>query len=171
MIKKIIIINGCGGCGKDTFIEIMSTILTDQNNRVENLSTIDPIKEVALQLGWDNTKDDKGRLFLVELKQAWKKYNNGPVKYINKRIKRCCNIKDLGFYIFVHCREINEINEFKNLYPESISLLITRPGIQIESNSSDMFVNDYEYDYFIENDGEIDQLTLKAQNFADKIKE
>ena len=54
MNKKVIIINGTGGSGKDTFVEFCAEFA-----RVTNISSVDPAKAAAKVLvGWEGEKDD-----------------------------------------------------------------------------------------------------------------
>ena len=62
--KQIVIINGTGGCGKDTFVSFVS-----KYKRVYNFSSIDKVKEIAKLIGWDGGKTDKDRKFLSDLKK------------------------------------------------------------------------------------------------------
>lgn len=48
---KIVIINGSGGSGKDTFCE-----LCGKYARCEVISSITPIKEIAKSAGWNEKK-------------------------------------------------------------------------------------------------------------------
>ena len=63
MKKQIIVINGTGGCGKTTFVE-----LTQKYGKVINFSSVDKVKEVAKLIGWDGKKTEKDRKFLSDLK-------------------------------------------------------------------------------------------------------
>ena len=56
MDKKIIIINGTGGSGKDTFVEFCSKYAN-----VFNFSSIDKVKEIAKIIGWTGSKSEKDR--------------------------------------------------------------------------------------------------------------
>ena len=57
MKKNIIIINGSGGVGKDTFVNICSKF-----RKVLNISTIDKAKEAArILVDWNGEKDEKYR--------------------------------------------------------------------------------------------------------------
>ena len=47
MNKKIIVINGTGGSGKDTFVEYVSKYA-----KVYNFSSVDKVKEIAKLIGW-----------------------------------------------------------------------------------------------------------------------
>ena len=53
MNKLIVVINGRGGVGKDTLCSFVS-----DNYNVMNISSIDPIKEIAKTIGWDGKKDN-----------------------------------------------------------------------------------------------------------------
>ena len=53
---------------------------------------------------------------------------------------------------------------------DAITLLIRRPGDNSEqSNHSDADVENFEYDYVIENDGTLEELEQKAQDFLNLI--
>ena len=60
----VVVINGSGGVGKSTFIELCR----EWDNRVFETSTVDFVKEVAKMCGWDGTKTDENRKFLSDLK-------------------------------------------------------------------------------------------------------
>ena len=57
MNKTVIVINGQGGCGKDTICNIMAKYY-----KIKNISTVDPIKDIAKYAGWNG---EKGGLFLL----------------------------------------------------------------------------------------------------------
>ena len=81
MNKKVIIINGTGGSGKDTFVEFCAEFA-----RVTNISSVDPAKAAAKVLvGWEGEKDDKARKLLVDLKKLSIDYNDAPAKYIKSK--------------------------------------------------------------------------------------
>ncbi len=78
MKKRVIIINGMGGSGKDTFVEFCA-----KHGAVTNISSVDKVKEAAkILVGWDGAKDEKSRKLLVDLKKLSIDYNNYPTKYI-----------------------------------------------------------------------------------------
>jgi len=54
MKKQIVVINGTGGSGKDTFVEFCS-----KYGKVMNFSSVDKVKEVARVIGWDGKKNRK----------------------------------------------------------------------------------------------------------------
>lgn len=163
MEKSIIIINGTGGAGKDTFVSFCSEV-----TGVLNVSTVDKVKEAAKVLvGWNGEKDEVSRKLLVDLKQLSIAYNDAPTKYICNMAKE---FKDSdNKLMFVHIREANEIEKAKKLL-NAKTLLITNPRVKlITSNDSDGKVNEYNYDYYIVNDGTLDDLKDKASKFVEEL--
>ena len=69
--KIVIIINGKGGAGKDTVCDIAAKFY-----KVEIISAITPIKEIATSFGWRGEKDRRARKFLSDLKRAFIEYND-----------------------------------------------------------------------------------------------
>lgn len=79
------------------------------------------------------------------------------------------DVDDFNSIIFIHCREPKEIQKFVER-KGAITLFITRPEINpIQTNDADANVCNYSYDYYISNDGTIDDLKEKAQEFLHKI--
>ena len=140
-MNKYVIINGCGGVGKDEFIKKCRLF----NNNIVNMSTVEYVKKIALQCGWDGKKDDKGRRLLSDLKDALTRYNNIPVQHI---LESLCNYDNS--IIFIHCREPDEIKFLKDKL-KAKSLLITNANISlIKTNHADRCVFDTDYDYIVE---------------------
>ena len=159
-MNKYVIINGCGGVGKDEFIK-KCRIYKDN---IVNMSTIEYVKKVAIQCGWDGKKDDKGRRFLSDLKDALTRYDNIPVKHILESLHNY-----VDSIIFIHCREPDEIVFLKSVL-NAKSLLITNANVlPIETNHADKCVFDIEYDYTIDNSGTIGDLIEEAQIFLMKL--
>lgn len=162
MEKQVIIINGTGGSGKDTFVEFCAKFA-----KVTNISSVDKVKEAAqILVGWNGEKDEKSRKLLVDLKQLSIDYNDYPAKYINKQYETFK--KSESKYLFIHIREINEIEKIKALL-NAKTLLVRNPRVAlITSNNSDGNVYNYNYDYIIENDGSLEDLKQKAKEFVSK---
>ena len=62
---EIFIINGSGGCGKDTFVELFSKHYGP--DKVWNYSSVDKVKRIAKEIGWTGAKTEKDRKFLSDL--------------------------------------------------------------------------------------------------------
>ena len=169
---KVVIINGIGGSGKDTFVTMCKDILG--SIRAINISTVDFVKEIAEYCGWDGTKTPENRKFLSDLKRVLTEWNEVPLKKICQEVKVWQHLwlgsGDYGkSVVFIHCREPKEIDklvqEFEQYSP--VTLLIRRSEAEkIEQiNDSDNSVLDYTYDYVIWNDGTLSQLRAEAQVF------
>ena len=163
MEKSIVIINGTGGAGKDTFVTFCSEI-----TGVLNVSAVDKVKEAAKVLvGWNGEKDEVSRKLLVDLKQLSIVYNDAPTKYICSMAEEFKSSENN--LMFVHIREADEIEKAKKLL-NAKTLLITNPRVKlITSNDSDGKVNEYNYDYYIVNDGTLDDLKDKASKFIEEL--
>jgi len=168
-MKKVIIINGWGACGKDKFVKLFGRHIAP-DLEMENISTVDDVKEISKFMGWDGkSKTEEDRRLWVDLKKAWTLYNNGIMQNIVDHIY----VSDSNFF-FVHCREPHEIQKFVDYYDTSaiqcLTLLITREGIEPPNNESDKSVMNYTYDHTLSNDGTLDDLYKKAGQYYDIIK-
>ena len=166
-MKKIILINGSGGCGKSTFIKLCNFL----NDEVIELSTVDYVKEVATYLGWDGSKTEENRAFLHDLKMVLEKWNDSPNLNTIKTI-----MKDKDHLIFfVNVREIESIKKLKSHTfndSKTYTLLIKNSNVlEITSNEADANVNNFEYDYVIDNSGTVGELLDKAKIFLNSIEE
>lgn len=167
---KIIIINGSGGVGKDSFVNFC----IKHDGMVYSYSTIDCVKKIALEhCGWDGNKDEKGRKLLSDLKDALSNYNDLPYKdvidKINLLVYECSqfDIETEHLIVFIHCREPKEIDKFKKRL-HARTLLIRRPEEENKfNNHADSEVFNYDYDYVYNNDRDLDFLKENAEQFID----
>ena len=163
MEKKIIIINGSGGVGKDTFVEFCSEFAN-----VKNISSVDKVKEAAkILVGWDGNKDDKSRKLLVDLKKLSIDFNDYPITYIKNEADSFLENSEQDI-MFIHIREISEIEKVNKLLNAKTLLVTSNRVEKILTNSSDANVDQFNYDYYIKNDGTLDELKEKARLFVAK---
>lgn len=172
---KVVIINGSGGSGKDTVVELSRTYFWNNHFPV-NLSTIDRVKFIASQMGWDGEKDERGRQFLADLKNAWTNYNNGANEAVLENILNWNNdeqILNKEVICFVHCREPEAIQWFvEKLKVRNINVctvFVKRQGIVEFFNSADQKVSEYDYDITILNNGTMEELEKICEDFANLI--
>lgn len=170
---KIVIINGTGGSGKDTFVSLCQKIYNRPigNYVIGNCSTIDIVKSIAESCGWEGTKTEKDRKFLSDLKDLLEEYNQLPTKSVERVIDITSQVKNNeDFILFIHCREPKNIDYFVKKYG-AITLLVHNPRVKnITSNHADRDVYDYDYDFTIENNGTLEDLEVQAKNFIEEIK-
>ena len=158
----IIIINGSGGAGKDTFVEYCA-----QYTNVMNVSAVDLVKEAAKILGWQGEKDEKARKMLSDIKSISINYNDGPTNYI---VSRANEFQSSDFdLMFVHIREPEEIEKAKILLGAKTLLVKNSNKEIITSNESDRRVEEYNYDFIIDNSGSLEALEAEAKKFVNNI--
>lgn len=185
---KVVIINGKPQSGKDTFCKYAQGYCDDDESaNTLIISSVDPLKEMLTQLGWDGTKTDKIRDMLMDMKQLWVQNQDGPTMFLFNNI--------LEFHkaytgedniVFVHIREpeeikklVNALTGFESMGIDVISLLIIRgsgedtPNQPAETRRSDdeALINSYEYDVTINNDEDLIKLQELAAEFVDKLLE
>ena len=161
MEKIVIIINGVGGAGKDTLCDLAA-----KHYKVENVSAITPIKDIAKEYGWNGKKDAKSRKFLSDLKRVFVDYNDLSTKYLYNQYVDF--LKSENEILFVHIREKEEIDKFKDLVDiKCITLLIDRPDSTIEKwgNVADDEVKEYKYDFYFENNKPIAEIEQEFVSF------
>ena len=164
---KIFVINGRGGCGKDTFVELCAQCVKPY--MCLNISTVDRVKEIAKFCGWEGGKEDKDRKFLSDLKQLLTDYGDLPHQHVLYSIQMFKN--DLERYdmdpdeaiVFIHCREPEAIRRLQQEL-NAVTVLIRRPCLENHAygNASDDGVDNYGYHFTIVNDGTIDDLRCRA---------
>lgn len=166
MAKHIFVINGSGGVGKDSFCNIIRDY---SGHDTYIISSVDDIKKKATSMGWDGiSKSEKDRKFLSDLKDLCSWYNDSPYKYIKEQIKYF-NASIKKEIMFIHVREPKEIERVKQDFGAK-TILITNTNVpNITSNAADKGVFDYQYDYYIRNNGTLEDLKNTALNFISRI--
>jgi hypothetical protein len=135
-----------------------------------NYSSVDHIKNVAKELGWNGGKSEEDRKFLSDLKDLATEYSDMPFKKMAHRIDI---FKQHTKYevLFLHIREPHEIKRMVD-YCNAKTLLIKNSRIApIISNHADANVIDYEYNYVVYNNGSLDDLEKQAVEFIEWLKE
>ncbi|MBQ2884900.1 MAG: hypothetical protein IJE43_14170 [Alphaproteobacteria bacterium] len=166
-MKKVLIINGMGGAGKDTFVNFLKEFIPTLH-----ISIVDNVKQIAKELGWNEVKDEKGRKFLSDLKLAIDNYNNGNYKYVADIVKKFYENSALRQYelLCIDMREGNQINMAKKDF-DAMTVFIDRNVPHISSNIADAGVYNYKYDYYIKNDGSLLDLRKSAHGFVKMLQQ
>lgn len=169
---KYFIINGRPRSGKDTFVNFC---LEELGAFGKLISTVDFVKKIATECGWDGTKDLKNRKFLSDLKDLLTNWGDVPYKKTLQEIDMFkfdldyWDVSDKGV-VFIMCREPKEIERFEREL-NAKSVLIRRASVEFEqqSNHADSEVLNHKYDYIIENNGTVDELKEKAKGFLKNL--
>ena len=185
---KVVIINGKPQSGKDTFCKYAQGYCDDDESaNTLIISSVDPLKEMLTQLGWDGTKTDKMRDMLMDMKQLWVQNQDGPTMFLFNNIlefhKTCTGEDNI---VFVHIREpeeikklVNALTGFESMGIDVISLLVIRKGgedtpnqpAETRRSDDEALINSYEYDVTINNDEDLIKLQELAAEFVDKLLE
>lgn len=171
MKYEVVILNSKGGAGKDTFFGFCESILGDC---AAHISTVDLVKEVAEELGWDGTKTLENRRRLSMLKDIMTAWGDGPFKDVCSMVNQIkyewLNGGEEFGIIFIDCREPHEIERLvKELGAKT--LLITRDNLPATyGNHADDEVFDYTYDYIVENNGSLTELRDSARAIINAIR-
>lgn len=187
----VFIINGHNGAGKDEFVRQFKQACANHGAHyaVDNISTIDPIKEmITIPNLWDGkTKDDAARQLMHDIKEAVDKYNGYTTKYVVNKTAQfmkdmltdpivCRHEGAMGMeddteirtVTFIHCREPEKISKLFNAFIKSdleVSvdvILIRRDSDEIATNSADQNVENFLYDMYIHNNGTLIDLYASA---------
>lgn len=163
-MKKVFILNGVGTSGKGTFAEYIKKYIPGFKYSIADLP-----KEAAEILGWDGGKTEKDRRFLSDIIDLATEYNDSPYNDVKSLV--------VDFYkddfdinvLLIDMRDPKDIaRAVKDFNAETI--LIRNPNVDnIDSNHADRDVENYDYDYIIENDGTLEQLEKIAKIFVHDI--
>lgn len=171
MDKYIFIINGSGGVGKDTFVEFVSVELNNilkKFHTVINFSSVDKVKEIAREIGWNGKKSEKDRKFLSDLKILTSEYCDMPFKSMKNKVAEFMEDEESKF-LFLHIREPNEITRAVKEFGAKTILVVRNTVKHIVSNMADENVFNYNYDFVIDNSYTKEELNNKVKDFIREV--
>jgi dephospho-CoA kinase len=172
---KIVVINGPAGAGKDLFVTFCAQFLG--TDKIKNYSTVDYVKAIAAQIGWDGTKDLKNRKFLSDLKDVLTEWDDIPyrrtkieITEFQDKLNALGEEYDTNGVMFIHCREPEEIARFKAEYGAQ-TVLVRRESAENQevSNHADERVFEYKYDTVVYNNGTIEDLREGAHTYLREV--
>lgn len=163
-MKKIFVQNSVGGSGKDTWASLLNKYIPTYK-----YSIVDLPKEAAKVLGWDGGKTEKDRKFLSDVMDLSTEYNDAPFKDVLSIVTDFKNNLLEYDVLIIDMRDPKDIARAVETFGAE-TILIRNPNVRkIESNHADRDVENYEYDYIIENDGTLEQLENVAEFFVREI--
>lgn len=164
-MKKAVIINGAPTSGKDTLCDICK----DYANCIV-ISTIDKVREAYMLLGWDGEKSPEHRKALSDIKDIGTANLDHPFTYI-KQVVSDFNQSNDNEILFIHSREPEEIKRFVENFG-CITLLVKNSNVKIAANNhADAEVENYNYDYTVDNSGTLIDLRFKAMKFVNWLRD
>lgn len=164
--KQVIIINGVGGSGKDTLVEYLFKYIPTHHYSIANLP-----KEAATILGWDGGKTERDRKFISDIVDISAEYNDAPFQDVVSIVTDFKNGRLEADVLVIDMRDPRDIARAVKIFG-AITVLIRNPRVEsIETNHADRDVEDFEYDYVIDNDGTLEDLDKKAEEFVKEVLE
>lgn len=158
---KVFVISGSPRSGKDTFVKFVQTY----HPETINYSSVDYIRWLATKyLNFnDKVKDNKGRKFLSEFKKILTDYNDFPFELCKSVV-----YEHPEHVIFLHVREISEIDKLKNEFPLKV-IYVTNNNYKMYNNDSDDNQIDVMNisDVIIHNDSSLEELNKTAKWFVE----
>lgn len=161
--KKIYIVNGLARAGKDTFASLLGKFLI-----VKKISSVDDVKKIAKSCGWDGGKTEKDRKFLSDLKLLLTNYNDFPFKSIEGQVHVFNNFL-CSDVLLIDIREPREIERAKQEFGAETIFIVNDRVPQITSNMADANVKNYKYDYYIFNNGTLEEFEQHVKEFAEEV--
>jgi hypothetical protein len=168
---KVICVSGKAQHGKDTVAGLLDIALTEKDRKSIVIHYADLLKFIcSTYFKWDGKKDDKGRTLLqhVGTDVVRKQEPNFWVDFVSKLLHLFDGEWD--YVIIPDCRFPNEIDTMKNNFC-AWHLRVERPnfdnGLSVEQQNhiSETSLDDYPYDYKINNYSGLHNLTEQINNF------
>lgn len=163
MIKQVVITNGSGGSGKDSFAKILNKYF-----EVYKYSSIDIVKNITEVCGINrNDKDEDTRKLWSDIKQLLIAYDDIPYKDVAEIVDDFkANLIPTEF-LLIDIREPQEIERARKEF-SAITVLVENDNVKhITSNISDGSVFDYEYDFVVDNSGSLEDLEDEVKRFLE----
>ena len=162
--KMIFIVNGKPRAGKDTFAQILNEYMD-----VYKYSSVTKVKEIAKQCGWTGAKEEKDRKFLHELKMLTSSYSDMSYNDVMEEIDKFKK-GELDADIFVvDVREPEEIDRLVKA-TKAFTIFIENNRVpSITSNAADANVENYKYDFVIQNNGTLEDFEGNIKLFIEVL--
>lgn len=165
MIKKVFITNGGATSGKDSFAEALSKHVV-----TFKYSSIDLVKDMLEFAGIPKEpKTEEKRLLYSDTKDRLTKYDDIPFKDITSVVVDFKDDRIDTDVLLIDIREPEEIKRAVETFGAETILIRNPRAEKITSNHADRDVENYNYDYIIENDGSLDELNAVAKEFAEYV--
>lgn len=164
-MKKIFITNGSATNGKDTFAKMIGDYISTYK-----YSSIDLVKDMLEFAGVPKEpKTEEKRLLYSDTKDRLTKYDDIPFKDIISIVTDFKNNKIEAEVLLIDIREPEEIARAVETFGAETILVRNPNAKKVTSNHADRDVENYNYDYIIENDGTLEQLEMVAKLFVREV--
>ena len=174
---KIILISGKAGHGKDTVGEYLEKYYSNAGKKVLVCHFGDAVKHVCTKFfGWDGRKTPEGRKLTQHVATDTTRalYPNFWADFIIKLLHVFYDEWDI--VLIPDLRFTNEVESMKNWFTDVITCRVNRPNFIREeftedtlSHVSENQLDDYNFDYVIENNSTLDDLYKKVDSFIEAV--
>ncbi len=184
-MSKVILILGHINSGKSTiskyilnsYFNVNKFALGDAvkifvSDLFNTLHDINPnISNISLNSLYDRSTKENYRDYLQRISTDVVRKHIGENVWVNMVINQIDQVLDYSKIIIVDdVRFKNELNTFKNKYPNLITIRVTRPGYETQSDHiSEHDLDNYIPDYTIINSNSLDYLYNEVDNILKKV--
>ena len=173
MEPTVIIVNGYPQSGKSTFCNFAD----EAGYYTIEYSTVDTVKQIAAEMGWNGKKDDNSRNMLSALKDFYTNWFDGPYNEATKIIREeIINDEDPWVdFLFMHIREPQEIKrivEFCDDYDIACVRVFVKRRLAADlahGNHADINVEKGHYNIYIANNKDIDWFREGSLGFFESL--
>lgn len=179
-MKNLILISGKARHGKDQLSQYIIEQFKLENKKVIQFAYGDYLKEIAERyFGWNGEKDEQGRQLIQYIgTDLVRKKLNMPNFWVNHIVNLVRIIEDLYDYVIItDCRFPNEIKIPKDIFKDNaISIRVHRNDFKSpltreqQSHLSEIALDDYAFDYYIDNNSTLQDLKYKTSQFINDLK-
>ena len=173
---EVILIGGKARSGKDTMAEIIMNELESTGQKVCRIQVGQYIKYYAMKyFGWDGREETKPRDLLNKLGTEIIREKIDPNFHVDRLIQ---DIKILSYFydtfIVSDIRFPVEIEKTREAFSSVVSIKMNRESDELSANQkhhiSETILDDYkEFDYYVDNNGSLEELSVYAKNILKEI--
>lgn len=157
------------GAGKSTAAGFLASAAVEAGYTPTIISFAKSVKDTARSLGWDGTKDEKGRRFLEDIGMGARNYN--PDTWVNLWAEDVLNhVKYLKNPLVIcdDCRFPNEVKKIKSFNGWLVK--IHRDGVERPDLRAEQFMPDNnDFDLIYENNNGLRSFEVAMEEFLEVL--
>ena len=166
MIKKVVLLNGKAGSGKNTVAKMLRKYSKEECVIIENASEVKHLANTYFH--WDGVKNSKGRQLLVNITEAGYSYN--PYFWDKKTYERALIEANNKVLIIPDWRYASTYLYHQNKGYPVVTVQVKRPGLPTDILGfgskvlkTEHSLDDFYFHYYIDNVGTLQMLEDEVQ--------